>query len=181
MPLLEHWPHCHQELKLFLSSPWTCECPWGKVSAQGLAHGLCLRDIIVLTSSPPQSEPSLHSVCVLVTFGKTLTLASTVARPPRVDMIPDPALCLWPSMSPPQGDQEVQVSGHVIYVTLEKSLPLAKPQRSFLFHRGWQGIWPKRHFLPFSPPCPSFQFFPRLGTTCAIIYVIFFFFKWTLF
>lgn len=114
--------------------------PLGKVSAQGLAHGLCLRDIIVLTSSPPQSEPSLHSVCVLAIFGKTLTLASTVVRPARVYMIPDPALSLWHSMSPPQGDQEVQVSVHVIYVTFEKSLPLAKPQRSLLFHRGWQGI-----------------------------------------
>ena len=88
MSLLEHWPHCHQKLKLFLSSPRICECPWGKVSAQGLALGLCLRDTTVLPSSPSQPKPSLHSVCVLAIFGKTLTLATAVAA--RVCMAPDP-------------------------------------------------------------------------------------------
>ena len=97
-----------------------------------------MRDTTVLPSSPSQPKPSLHSVCVLAIFGKTLTLATAVAA--RVCMTPDPALSLWHSISPPQGDQEAQVSVRVIYVTLEKSLPLDKPQRSFLFHRGWQGI-----------------------------------------
>lgn len=69
--------------------PRICELRWGKVPAQGLAHGLSLMDTSMLPPSPSWPGPSLHSVCVLASSGKTPTLASAVARPAEVHVIPD--------------------------------------------------------------------------------------------